>query len=266
MSLLTEAKNGMKLAEHLDTGNFKSVLIPFVHGVGDVCMMLPILTALRAKYTDIKIDLGLLRGLDQDTFVPDAVLLDGDWQEKCLGMGYDLVYPCHFPLERPEDTTKTKAEICCELEIGIPLVCGHEPIKSKRLIGVTFQMTSVPWVANADEPVAKLVWEDIRNAGCVPMECLIPHIFHNPQNQKYDFVDTHLRACSPHLETLIAFLGRCDAFIGVVGGPFHLALSILGPNKVMLLEKDLKREHFTKSPIATANLKEYNGEVLKWLS
>ena len=263
--LLLEAKNGRKLAELLESGDFGSVLLVFFHGIGDVVMFLPILDAIRAKFKDIKIDLGLCRGLNQETFVPDAVLLDGDWQEKCLTFGYDLVFPCHFPLERIEDTSKTKAEICCELEIGIPPVCGHKSLTAKNLVAVTFQMTSVPWVANAEKEVAELIWNDVKAAGCVPMECLIPHVFHNPANTKYDFVDTHLRECSPHIETLMAFLGSCHAFVGVVGGPFHLALSILGPERVMLLERDLKKEHFTKQDLATANLRDYKQEVREWL-
>ena len=265
-SLFMEAKNGMLLAEHLDTGRFHSVLIPFFHGIGDVVMVLPILDALRAKYTDIKIDLGLCRGLDQDTFVPDAVLLDGDWQEKCLTFGYDLVFPLHFPLERIADTTKTKAEICCELEVGIPPVCGHKRLTAKKLVGVNFQMTSIPWVANAEPEVAEKIWNDIKEAGFVPIETLFQHVFHNPTNERYAFVDTHVRACTPKIETLMAVLNSCHAFVGTVGGNFHMALSVLGPQRVLLLERDLKAGHFTKSNIATADLKNYTGEVKAFLS
>lgn len=263
--MLLEKKDGATLSECLHSGNFASVLIAFFHGVGDVVMFLPILDDLRRRFPMIKIDIGLCRGLDQETFVPDAVLLDGDWREKALTLGYDLVYPVNFPLERLDDLTKTKAEVCCEEEIGIPPICGHKKLLAKPLVAVTFQMTSVPWVANADPEVAELVWKDIKDAGFVPIEVLIPHVFHNPINLKYDFVDSHLRSCSPRIETLMAVLGSCRAFVGVVGGPFHLALSILGPDRVLLLEKDLKREHFTKDGIETANLKDYKNEVKEFL-
>jgi hypothetical protein len=125
MSYITEAKNGMKLEEHLDTGKFRTVLVPFWHGVGDVVMVLPIIARLRELYPAITFSLGLCNGLDQEVFVPDAVLLDGDWREKALTLGYDLVFPVNFPLERMDDLTKTKAEVCCEEEIGIPPVCGQ---------------------------------------------------------------------------------------------------------------------------------------------
>lgn len=265
MSLLTEAKYGPKLVEHLNTGLYKRVLLPFWHGVGDVVMVLPLVQHLRTAYPNIHIDLGLCKGLDQETFVPDAVLLEGDWREKWRDLGYDLVFPINFPLERLEDSNYTKAEISCLEEFGFPPVSGHLPLKTKGLIGVHFQITSVPWVANADHDVAQLVWNDIKEAGFVPIETHFEHIFHNPINQRYDFVDTHVRACSPRIGTLMALLGSCAGFVGVVSGNFHLALSILGPKKVMLLEKDLKAGHFTKEKIATANLKDYKGEVKTFL-
>jgi hypothetical protein len=265
MSYLTESKQGMKLAEHLDTGKFKTILIPFWHGIGDVVMVLPIVRRLRELYPAIDFKLGLCKGLDQETFVPDAVLLEGDWREKALTLGYDLVFPVNFPIERLEDLSKTKAEICCEEEIGIPPVCGHIPLKAKKFVGVCFQCTSVPWVANADPEVAEKIWSDIKASGYVPLEVQMIHCFANPANVLYPFVDAHLRGCPAKIETLMAILGKCDAFIGTVGGVFHLALSILGPDRVMLLEKDLMREHFTKDDIATANLKEYSGEVKTWL-
>lgn len=265
MSYLTESKNGLKLSEHLDTGKFKTVLLPFFHGVGDVVMVLPIVNALRARYPEIKIDLGLCRGLDQETFVPDAILLDGDWREKALTLGYDLVFPLNFPIERPGDLSLTKAEISCIEEVGIDPVCGHLPLRAKKLVGVHFQMTSVPWVANADKEIAQVIWNDIKEAGFVPIETHFVHCFHNPANERYDFIDTHVRACAPRIDTLMALLGSCHAFVGVVSGNFHMALSVLGPQRVMLLEKDLRREHFTKHPIKTANLLDYHGEVKEFL-
>ena len=269
MSFLTEAKNGMKLTEHLDTGKFKSVLLPYFHGVGDVVMVLPIVKALRERYPEIKIDLGLCRGLDQETFVPDAVLLDGDWREKCLGFGYDLVFPLNFPIENLEDTSRTKAEQSCEIEVGIPPVCGHLPIKAKGIITTHFFMTSVPWVSNADSDTAKKVWDEIREAGYVPVDTYFTHCFANPANANFDWLeaDNNVRRWPAKLDTLIALLGTSRAFIGVVSGNWHLALSVLGPKKVMLLERDLKVGHFTKEAVDTADLKNYQeGTVKTWLN
>ncbi len=265
MSILTESKDGMKLHEHLATGGYKRCLIPFWHGVGDVVMFLPILKRLREMHPRMTIDIGLCKGLDQETFVPDAILLDGDWREKHEALGYDLVFPVNFPTENLGDTSKTKAEISCIEEIGIPPVCGHLRLKTKKLVAVHFQITSVPWAANAEPDVARQIWNDIKAAGFIPVETHFQHVFHNPANEKFDFVDNHVRQWTPKIATLMALLSSCHAFVGVVSGNFHMAMSVLGPTKVMLLEKDLKAGHFTKWPIATANLKDYHGEVKDWL-
>lgn len=263
MSFICEAKNGMKLSEHLATGKFKTVLLPFWHGIGDVVMVIAIVNRLRELYPAIKFSLGLCKGLDQETYVPDAVLLDGDWREKALTLGFDLVFPVNFPIERLEDLTKTKSEICCEEELGIEPVSGHVPLKTKPLVAVCFQCTSVPWVANADPEVAEKIWKEIKEAGCVPIETQFIHCFANPENVLYPFVDAHFRGCPPRIETLMAVLNRCIAFVGTVGGGFHMAMSVMGPERVMLLEKDLKREHFTKENIAKADLKNYQEGTVK---
>ncbi len=266
MTRLIDPEHGDgKLAEHITPGTTR-VLIVFWHGVGDVVMFLAPLAALRAKFPWVTFDLGLCAGLDQEAFVPGAVLLGANWREDVRGLGYDLVFLCHFPVENADDLTLTKAEQSCVLELGIAPVSGHLPITPKPLIAVHFQMTSVPWVANADEGVAQLVWEDILAAGCVPIETHFEHVFHNPVNKKFDFVDFHVRGCRARLDNLIALLGACRAFVGVVSGNFHLALAILGPERVLLLEKGLKSEHFTKHPIATADLNNYQGEVRRWLA
>ncbi len=263
MSFLTEAKNGMKLAEHLNTGRFKSVLLPFWHGVGDVVMVIPIVNRLRELYPEITITLGLCRGLDQETFVPDAVLLDGDWREKALTLGYDLVFPLNFPLERLQDTALTKSEVSCIEEVGIEPVSGHVPIKAKKIVGLSFQCTSVPWVANTDVVTAEKVWNEVKEAGFLPIEINMKHIFFNPQNEKYPFIDNHVRDLPAKIETLISLIGTCTAYISAVSGNFHMALSVLGPKRVVLLEKDLKVGHFTKEPIARVDTNNYEDGKIK---
>lgn len=241
--------------------NTRRVLIVFQHGVGDVVMFRPALVALKTKYSDVKFDVGLSAGLDQDKIIRDAVILDGDWRNNVKG--YDFIYTCDFPMEDVNGNL-TKSEICCIHELGIDPVSGIVPIKPKPLVACHFHTTSVPGLAGVDEIVAKMVWDDILSAGCVPIECHFEHVFHNPVNKKFDFVDFHVRNCSPKLESLISLLGSCKAFVGCVSGNFHLALSILSPSRVFLLEKEIKVRHLTKMPVASADVRQYRREVGTW--
>jgi len=266
MPLITDVKGGKKLVEHLDTGLYKKVLLPFWHGVGDAVMFKAPYLYLKTNYPEIQIDLGLARGLQEEFIIEDAILLDGNWQETVKTSDYDLVFSCHMPLEKLEDVNLTKAEVSCLEELGIPLTCGHAPIKSKKIVAVHFSNTSVSWLANTDEPIAKKVWQEIIDADCIPVETLFQHAFYNETGKKFEFVDNHVRNWPARLDTLIALLAHCDFFIGAVSGNFHLALSLLPHTKVCLLEKDLQAPHFTKSPIKRIDIRNYiDGSIKEWI-
>ncbi len=265
--LITDAKSGKKLTEYLDTGLYKKVLLPCWHGIGDICMFKILFNYLRERYPYIKIDIGLARGLQEEFIIEDAVLMDGNWQETVKTSDYDLVFSCHMPLEKLDDLSMTKAEVSCIEELGIPPISGHVSIKNKKLVALHFSNTSVSWLANTDELIAKKIWQEVLDANCIPIETLFQHAFYNDTSKKFDFVDNHVRNWPARLDTLIALLTHCDFFIGAVSGNFHLALSLLPHEKVCLLEKDLKAPHFTKLPIKRIDIKNYqDGSIKEWLS
>jgi hypothetical protein len=269
MKIIDPEKGEGKLVDHL-TADVKTCVVVSWHGVGDQVMLRAPFEYLKKHYPAVKFYIGLASGLQEEVlFEPEEViLLEGDWRETVGAMGYDLVFLCHFPGENLDDTTKTKAEISCEKELGIVPTSGHyPPLVVKPLVGVHFHNTSVGWLANPTEEVARKVWNEIIEAGCIPIETHICHGFHNPENKKFDFVDQHLRDFPARLETMISIISRLNFFVGAVSGPFHLALSLLPWKNVMLLEKELKSGHFTKQPISTADVKNYkDGTVRAWLS
>ena len=254
-----------KLSEVI-TAETKKVLIVGFHGAGDCCLLLAILEKLRELYPQITFDVGLCKGLDQEKIIPGAVLLDGNWREHAHLYNYDIVFVWNFPLEDINNPNETKAEVSCREEFGIPPVSGHRAIKPARLVGVHFQMTSIPWVANPSEEIARLIWDEVIEAGYIPIETLMTHPFHNPVNVRFPFVVNHIRDWPARLDTLMAVLGACDRVIAVVSGNWHLAVSILGPKRVALLEKDLKVGHFTKEAVKGIDVKDYvKGSVKEWL-
>ena len=220
---------------------------------------------LREEYPHIKFSIGLCRGLDEEKLFPGAVLIDGDWREKCVGWDYDIVFVVNFNCEDIHDTTLTKAEKCCIEELGIPPISGYPALSPKGIVGVSFFCTSVPDLTNPDEATAKLIWDDIIGARYIPVEVFQKHVFWNPVGIQFPFVDKTIRDWPAKLDTLIAMISKCDFFVSAVGGPFHLACSILGEHRVLLLEKDIPAGCFTHTKIATADLKNYKHEVLAWL-
>lgn len=269
MPLVTECKTkeDKKLVEYLDSGFFKKILLPCWHGVGDIVMFMAPFQYLKNKYPHLQIDLGLAKGLQQLNIIPDAVELEGDWRVTVHQSDYDLVFSCNMPLEDANDLTKTKAEVCCIDELGVPPICGHLHIRSKPIVGMHFHNTSVGSVANISEEVAQKMWNEIIEAGCIPLETLFQHGFHNPSNERFSFADNHVRNLPARLDTCISVLSKCDYFIGGVSGNFHLALSLLPYQNVALIENRLMAEHFTKFPIQTFDMFNYkDGQVKNWLS
>lgn len=276
-------KDGILLEERIRTLKPRRVLLIFWHGVGDLVMFLPVLGRIRGHYMDwvsmganvrgvdlkplVEFDLGVPKGLTYKHLVPDAVELTGEEvNDTPQNLPYDLVVKITFPMNEGQ-TVLTKGEWCCKHEIGLPETWGHGALPKHRtpLVAVHFNITCLPDSCNPDRDTAERIWNDILEVGLVPMECHFQHIFHNPVNAKFDFIDASVRRCRPELSSLLGLISHARAFVGVVSGPFHVALSMLGHEKVMLLEKDFKKECFTKLPVKTANLRDYKGEVKEFL-
>lgn len=255
-----------KLSAYLESG--MKVLIAFFHGVGDCVMFRVVFEQLKKTYPNIHFDIGLCAGLDQEFIFPEAVMLAPDWREKFDTLGYDLVFSCNFPMNEHQ-TDLTKSEWCCVHELGIEPEWGHGIMQpgNNKLIGVHFNITCLPGCCNAEHDTAKAIWDEILSIGAIPIETHFQHIFHNPVNAKYDFVDCGVRRVTPKLSTLAGLLKQCYAFIGVVSGNFHMAMSIMPPERVCLLERDFKAQSFTKIGIKTIDINNYkNGDVFGWLS
>jgi hypothetical protein len=247
----------------------KRVLLVFWHGLGDLIMFLEPYARLQELYPDIHFDLAVQKGLSFEDIVPWAQLITGDDMAMLEQFNYDIVAKIHFPMSEGQ-TEFTKGEFCCLHELGIPPVCGHRLIQPApgRLIGVHFNITCLPDACNPDEATARLVWDEIRASGFIPIETHFEHVFHNPVNKKFDFVDCTVRGAQARISNLSGLMGNLAGFVGVVSGNFHLALAILPSNRIFFLQKHFQLECFTRLPVARASILpgEYQpGLIDRWL-
>jgi len=265
-------KDGVLLTQRILDQKPKSVLLIFWHGIGDLVMFVEPFRALVKQYPYIRFVIGLPKGLGHDELLPDEIPahnVTGDEvnnDDITKELPYDLVAKITFPMSEGQEEL-TKGEWCCRYELGIDPVCGHGVLGAgvNRLVAVHFQITCLPDSCNPDRDTAERIWNDILEAGYIPLETHFQHIFHNPVNQKFDFVDASVRRARPRVSSLVGLLRACGAFVGVVSGNFHTALSVLPPGRLFLLEKDFTAPMFTKLTIARANLRDYKGEVKGWL-
>jgi len=266
-----------KLNEYLDKltpgGPTPRVLLIFWHGAGDAEMFLNPFLALKSRYPNVILDLAVQKGLGfEDIFSnlsdTNVRYIDGSFFNDLPQDMYDIIADIDFPMSEGQ-TEFTKGEWCCIHELGIPPVCGHMHLDTgkNRLIGVHFNITCLPDAANPDHDTAKRIWDDILSAGFIPIETHFQHVFHNPVNAKFDFVDCTVRRVQPRISTLIGLLQQCAGFVGVVSGNLHIALSVMPRDRIFFLDKDLHLACFIKDAdkIPQADLRNYKGEVKQWL-
>lgn len=266
MKFIEPLREDKKLKDYLDTGEYKSVVIFFGHGIGDCIQFMNILDKLKELYPDIKFIMGLQEGLNQETIYPDAIFVNSREDAQKLN-DYDLVAQINFPVET--DPNLTKSELCCKTELGIELISGHKKLPKfpSKLVAVHFHNTALPALANPDKETAEKIWNEILEAGWIPIESHFEHVYHNPENKKFPFIDCAVRRCKPQISTLISLLQISGAFIGTVSGNFHCAMSVMPYNRIAFLEKEIPVERFTHESIKVFDIKNYQkGKVKEWLN
>ena len=264
MEFIEPLKQGKKLKEYLDTGKYKRVAIFWGHGLGDSIQFRIILEKLKELYPKIEFKMAIFKGLDLEVVFPEHVFVNS--REEAMNLkDFDLVCQINFPLER-EGLTKT--ELCCQTEIGIEPINGHLPLPEfhSPLVAVHFNLTSLPELVRPSRETAESIWNEIREAGLIPIEVHFSHVFDNPVNKKFDFVDCTVRNCKAHLSSLFGLLKISRFFVGVVSGPFHSAMAILPHERICYLQKDIPLERFTHENIKVIDIKNYKkNSVLNWL-
>lgn len=225
-----------KISDVLRTASPGSrVLIVFWHGVGDTLMFLPLYDFLKNHFPDLRFDLGLLPGVGQAEFLDALALPEAEFLAN-----HDAAFVISFPMvEGGEGQTKT--EYCCRAELGLePPACGFGlptiKLVQNRLVGMHLQGTCLPGSTNPDDPTAKIMWEDLRSAGFVPLDLHFVHAFHNPANAPFVWASRNCRDLRPDLQTLQMLIDRCAVVVAVASGPFVLSAAI-NRHKTVYLQK-----------------------------
>lgn len=258
-----------KLVDYL-TADTKKIGIVFWHGLGDCVQFIHILKFLRDIYRHIKIDVLVQNNLGQEAIFPDAVFLNN--LDHLEDMDYDYVFLVHFPVEIEG---MTKAELCCETEIGCTKVWEYGQIPGfprknfgypSKLIGIHYHNTALPDVFNPSREVAEKIWNEVLENGFIPIELDFNHPYHNPVNSKHDFIDCTVRRVRGNVNTVLSLINACQGVIAVPSGPLHCSLAMI-PRQVLYLEKNIPVKRFTYWNIPSVDVKNYkDGEVKAWLS
>lgn len=247
-----------KVVEYL-TNDVKSILIIFIHGLGDTIMFLPIIDKLRKKYKykNIKIDLLLANG--QEAF------FDSIQDNKGVALNYDYLFYIDFPWVCNKKIKKGQYSAANEFGISIGDELPKIPHVESPIVLLHFCSTSATDINNCDYETAKTIWNEVKDLGKIPMECHFIHQWHNWTNKKYDFIDNHVRDIKPEISTLVGLISNSYAFLGVPSGPLCVSAAV-NKNRTACLQQinDINCYISMDNIIDINNYKE--GDVYKWLS
>jgi hypothetical protein len=241
-----------KVTEYLQDG--QKVLFLAHNGLGDTIMWLPSYEKLKKDYPNIDFHLYVESGQEE---------LWGDERNKD-SQDYDLVFSLNFPMAEGSDMTK--AEKCCNEEMGIELPTQEFAILpncESPFVAVHLQGTALPGSVNCPEETARQIWQEIKDFGKIPIECHFEHMWHNGSNAKYGFIDVSVRGYQAKISNLIGLIQRSFAVIAVASGPFVVAMATM-PERTLYLEKNHPLKTYTKrTDIKKVIINEYKTGMIK---
>ena len=255
-----------KVSDYLIKESPGKVCLIFWHGAGDVIMFMRSLEELRKLFPETEFAIALQDGVGQEELVPNAILINSPNEPI---EGYDYTFQIHFNMSEHLAGAYTKQGWCCVQELGIDPVDEHPTFKNKypsKLVACHFQATALPDPINPSEETAEQIWNEILEAGFIPIEAFFQHKYYNPVNAKFGFIDCTIRRAKPSLKTLIGLYQRCAASICVDSGNFHISMAVM-PDRTLYLEKEYLVKCYTKQDIATVDINNYEkGKVKEWLN
>jgi len=255
-----------KVADYLRIDEPSKVCLIFHHGLGDVIMFIPVFYHLRKLFPKIQIDLALLPNVGQQELIQDVEAIYPD-RIDFLEDEYDYSFVISYPMSEQHKGAWTKSEWCCLAELGIDPINYYPEIQSREspLVACHFQATALPDPCNPSPEVANFIWNEIIDAGFIPIEAYFKHTYYNPKNEKFSFIDCTCRSCQPNIDNLIGLLQRCFASICVASGNLPLSIAMM-PERTLYLKKEYSIQCYTKMDIESIDVKNYKkGYVKKWL-
>lgn len=265
------------------------VCILFNHGLGDFINFCPLFDFVVKIYPKLQITLGFNSGRNYVYLHPKGKIIDTPYG-KYEGE-FDLLVSITYPdpprkelmvnyyknmgIENPE--TITKVELCNEMEIGLkdfkwnPYKLKRTELKynknSKR-IGIHFFGYALASDKNVDMKTAEIIWNEIIKVGYEPFEIHMIHTDYLMTMETPEFInrENSLRFEFPNVRIMSEEISKCKYFIGIDSGPFYLASSILGFDKCIGLEKNLKFAKIVTHGITSINVNDYrSGSVADML-
>ena len=269
MKIINCLETQQNIISYIEEHDPKRVLLLFLHGLGDFLGFRGVYKYLVEEYPDIEFVYGLDRAMGYEKFLLDYEKYDLIDRSKEIVGDYDFVFGIQYTQNREGEMCK--AENCMLEEVGSfdPLTKPHQkiPVMRPRLVTVHFFSTWGPSAFGmvGREETAHKIWSEIIKAGLIPMETHFEHKYSTPENQNFEWMNAHVRGVQCNADNLLSLLQASHAFIGVISGNIHAALSCLPREKVMALTTYMPSRALGED-VPFINIDNYEeGSVFKWL-
>lgn len=272
-----------RICDILDRVQQKVCVLVFNHGLGDFINFLPLYEALKKRYEGIhKFLITASPSRQFHLIYPDAIPLTVG----ALGFLKDVDYV--FVIKYPEPPGYPRPVVSvqstpydgvskpyrCNLdEIGLAdfewssyrwPISGFLPRRASQKVGVHFSGNTNAEIKNPSIEVAKKIWDEIGLAGFDPLEVHIDHFFSLYEKTEWDFIpsDKTFRSVGSSLAEMFHYIQDCRYFVGVDSGPLYLAISLLGVNNCLGLQRNLPFYRYFPDPsfkfVDISNYKNYS--------
>ena len=269
MKIINCLETQQNIISYIEEHDPKRVLLLFLHGLGDFLGFRGVYKYLAEKYPDVEFVYGLDDAMGYEKFLLDYEKYDLIDRSKEIVGDYDFVFGIQYT--QNQEGAMCKAENCMLEEVGSfdPLTKPHQetPVMRSRLVTVHFFSTWGPSAFGmvGREETAHKIWSEIIKAGLIPMETHFEHKYSNPENQNFEWMNAHVRGVQCNADNLLSLLQASHAFIGVISGNIHAALSCLPREKVMALTTYMPSRALG-ADVPFINIDNYEeGSVFKWL-
>ena len=269
MEIINCLESQQTITSYIEEYKPKRILLVFFHGLGDFLGFRGVYAYLINKYPDIEFVYGIDEQMGYEKFLLDHEKYELLNRTSISTDKYDFAFLIAYTQNREGEMCK--AENCMLEEVGSfsPLPTPHQPVAlaPSRLVTVHFFSTWGPEAFGmiGREETAHKIWGEIIKAGLVPIETNFEHKYSNPENKNFDWINAHVRGVKCSGENLMTLLQASHAFIGVISGNIHAALSCLPRDKVMALTTYMPSRALGEG-VPFINIDNYkDGSVYEWL-
>lgn len=248
-----------KLVDYLKGNTNGRILLLFNHGLGDVLNFLPIFRELKERFPNWRIELGLEKGRNL-TIIHKNIYEYDKLRIRDIHRLFTHIFSIAY--KEPFGNLISKPMYCNLKEIGLDNFEWSPYTFNVKLNNENLDRVGIHFEGNTNQKNKSLkleqsieLWRYLNENDLLPFEIHNPG-FNNNNSMGYSFIPRNqtIRFENPTIEKMIQEISKCKYFIGIDSGVLYLAMSILGPDRCIGIQKNYLIEKYAPININTINI------------